>query len=237
MAIPLLPPHPVAFPDPEQAELEPDGLLAAGGALTREWLVTAYANGIFPWFDDDDDYILWWSPSVRAVLTPGNMRVTRSLRKRFRNAGFEATMDTDFAAVIRACSQDRRDQHGTWITPQMQSAYCTLHEAGLAHSVEIWLHGALVGGLYGVSLGRFFFGESMFTREKDASKTAFYMLQKALERWSFRQIDCQMMTPHLASLGVTPLARTDFLANLAENPLSRTRQGKWRLPFDLASVA
>ncbi|XOV81799.1 MAG: leucyl/phenylalanyl-tRNA--protein transferase [bacterium] len=227
-AIPLLPASPVGFPDPRYALTEPDGLVAAGGGLSVQWLLCAYSQGIFPWFDSDDDHVLWWSPSQRAVLTPGHMRVTRSLSKRIRNGGFEVTFDEDFAAVVAGCSGARGAQHGTWITPKMTSAYIDLHHAGYAHSVEAWRQGKLVGGLYGVSLGKLFFGESMFAREKDASKVAFHMLQETLCRWAFELIDCQIMNPHLQSLGVHTMPRDEFLRYLADNAHASTRQGSWQ---------
>ena len=230
-AIPLLPPNPVAFPNPRYALSEPDGLVAAGGALTVPWLLEAYGTGIFPWFDSDEDHILWWSPAQRAVLKPGAMRVTRSLAKRIRNGGFTLTMDTRFAEVMQLCSAPRADQSGTWITGNMQAAYLELHEAGYAHSVEVWLEGALCGGLYGVSLGRVFCGESMFSIAKDASKVAFHALQKQLEAWAFTLIDCQILNPHLASLGVMEIPRAEFLEHLEVNRAHATRRGKW--VFDL----
>ena len=225
--IPLLPSSPVAFPNPECALDEPDGLLAAGGALDTEWLLEGYSRGIFPWFDSDDDHILWWSPSTRAVLVPGRMRVTRSLRKRIKNAGFSFTFDTAFDDVIRACQKPRPYAGGTWITPKMRDAYCELHERGFAHSLEVWLDGDLAGGLYGVSLGAMFFGESMFSHVSDASKVAFFHLQDTLQDLEFALIDCQIMNPHLESMGVVPISRSDFLQILEKNGLAQTRSGKW----------
>ena len=227
-AIPLLPSSPLAFPDPHYALAEPDGLVAAGGGLSVQWLLCAYSQGIFPWFDSDDDHILWWSPAQRAVLKPGAMRLTRSLAKRIRNSGFEVTFDLDFDAVVAGCSGPRGDQHGTWITPKMSAAYSDLHHAGYAHSVEVWHEDKLVGGLYGVSLGKLFFGESMFAGEKDASKIAFFVLQDTLAQWAFDLIDCQIMNPHLASLGVHSMPRDEFLAVLADNEQHPTRQGPWQ---------
>jgi leucyl/phenylalanyl-tRNA--protein transferase len=225
--IPLLPPTPVGFPDPSRALDEPDGLLAAGGALTPEWLIEAYARGIFPWFDSDDEHVLWWSPRERAVLVPGEMHVSKSLRKRITNAGFTHTFDEDFRRVIEACQAPRKDASGTWITENMRDAYTQLHHLGLAHSVEVQLDGELVGGLYGVSLGRLFFGESMFSRANDASKVAFYHLQFQLADWEFLLIDCQLMNPHLERLGVHAMAREEFLEILTGNPLEETRRGRW----------
>ena len=222
-------PDKVGFPDPKLALAEPEGLVAAGGSLTPEWLVEAYALGIFPWFERDEGPIYWWSPPERAVMRPGTMRVTRSLSKRIRNAGFSVSFDECFDSVIEACARSRDVPFGTWITPKMQAAYCELHRCGIAHSVEVWHAEDLVGGLYGVSLGSMFFGESMFSKQADASKIAFYHLEQRLQAWSFSLLDCQMMTPHLASLGVTPMVRADFLALLQRNDLSQTRLGSWRL--------
>ena len=234
--IPYLPPSPVGFPDPHQAVDDPEGLLAAGGDLTVDWLVEAYSRGIFPWFDDDAGPILWWSPAERAVLQPGTMRVTRSLAKRIRNAGFEMTVDHAFAEVIDGCRAPRDGQPGTWITQDMCDAYIALHAAGFAHSLETWLEGELVGGLYGVSLGRMFFGESMFSRANDASKVAFFYLDRLASAWSFDLIDCQMRNPHLSTLGVSTITRDDFLAKLRENDLSQTRIGNWSTFVDLATL-
>jgi leucyl/phenylalanyl-tRNA--protein transferase len=196
-----------------------------------EWLICAYSQGLFPWFDSDQDHVLWWSPASRAVIKPGAMRITRSLSKRIRNSGFTVTFDRDFAAVVTGCSGPRGDQAGTWITPNMFAAYQELHQAGYAHSVEVWHQAELVGGLYGVSLGALFFGESMFAVEKDASKIAFYVLQKTLAQWGFKLIDCQIMNPHLASLGVTSMPRDEFLGILADNESEPTRLGPWQLDW------
>lgn len=228
-ALALLPPTPVGFPDPRQAMTDPDGLLAAGGALTVDWLLEAYAHGIFPWFSEHDPHILWWSPKNRAVLTPGRMHVSRSLRKTLRKTDFTITLDTCFEAVVRACAGPRRYADGTWITTDMAAAYLQLHEAGFAHSIEVSADGVLVGGLYGVSLGRMFFGESMFSHRPSASKVAFYMLQRQLHAWGFSLLDCQIMNPHLHSLGVIEIPRAEFLRRLAANPLAETRRGAWTL--------
>lgn len=225
-----------AFPPLERALTEPNGLLAVGGELTPEWLETAYRHGIFPWFDDDDGPTLWWSPDPRTVLYPDQLRVSRSLAKRLRNGGFTVTYDTAFADVIRACAEPRPGvdgrESGTWITEKMIDAYCRFHGLGLAHSVETWLTDAdgtqtLVGGLYGVSLGRMFFGESMFARATDASKVALWHLcQRAIE-WQFTLIDCQVGNPHLFSLGAVDIPRARFARLVEENAHQPTRRGSW----------
>ena len=213
--LPWLNEHPVTFPSVDIALDDPDGLLAAGGGLSPEWLIEAYRRGIFPWYNDDQP-ILWWSPDPRMVLHPEELRVRRSLAKRLRNGGFRATADQAFDAVIDACAAPRNDGHasGTWITDEMRDAYCDLHREGVAHSVEIWRDDRLVGGLYGVALGPVFFGESMFSREADASKIALVHLARAMAAGGGRLIDCQMHTPHLASLGARGIARSAFIGYL-----------------------
>ncbi len=203
------------FPPVEQAAAEPNGLLAAGGDLSAVRLVEAYGNGIFPWFSEGQP-ILWWSPDPRMVLFPDELKVSRSLAKTLRTTRFEVRADTVFRDVMQNCRMPRRDQAGTWITAPMVEAYCGLHRAGIAHSVETWLDGDLVGGLYGVALGRAFFGESMFMRATDASKVALVTLVRQLERWGFGLVDCQMNTGHLASFGAREIARTDFTRRLRE---------------------
>ena len=203
------------FPPVETALAEPNGLLAMGGDLSLARLLDAYRHGIFPWFNPGEP-ILWWSPDPRMVLVPGEVRVTRSLAKRMRNAGFEVRADTAFAEVMRACAAPREDAPGTWISPAMIAAYTRLFEAGYAHSVETWRDGVLVGGLYGVAIGRMFYGESMFSREPDASKVALVRLARQLQRWEFGLIDCQMETPHLASMGARTMPRAAFTARLSE---------------------
>lgn len=203
------------FPPVESALRDPNGLLAMGGDLSLERLLDAYRHGIFPWFSPGEP-ILWWSPDPRMVLEPQAIRVTRSLAKRIRNGGFELRVDTAFAEVMRACAAPRADAFGTWISPAMVAAYTRLFEAGYAHSVETWHDGRLVGGLYGVAIGRMFYGESMFSREPDASKVALVQLARQLERWGFGLIDCQMETPHLASMGARTMPRAVFTARLAE---------------------
>ena len=231
--IPLLPATPVAFPSPDLAcdgSWGPEGLLAAGGELTVPWLVTAYQHGIFPWFDDDADHILWWSPKERAGVVPGEMRIPRSLKRTLRQFPTSmVTMDVDFAGVVAACAAPRSPNGGTWITERMRSAYINLHNAGLAHSVEVWQEETLIGGLYGVSLGAMFFGESMFSRTSGASKIAFYALNAHLAQAQFALIDCQMMNPHVANLGAQAMPRETFMRWLANNDPAATNRGRWQL--------
>src|SRR5688500_857906 len=202
------------FPPVEFALRDPNGLLAAGADLSPERLIDAYAHGIFPWFGDDDP-LLWWSPDPRMVLSVGELRVARSLRRVIRSGRFVVTMDTAFGEVMAGCAQPRPEQDGTWITAEMTDAYERLAALGFAHSVEAWVDGALAGGLYGVAIGRMFFGESMFTRVSDASKVAFVHLVRQLERWNIPLIDCQMSTQHLASLGAREIPRADFVREVA----------------------
>ena len=214
------------FPPVETALADPNGLLAMGGDLSAERLLDAYRHGIFPWFNPGEP-ILWWSPDPRMVLVPGAVRVTRSLAKRMRNAGFELRVDTAFVEVMRACAAPREGAGGTWISPAMVAAYTRLFDAGYAHSVETWRDGRLVGGLYGVAIGRMFYGESMFSREPDASKVALVRLARQLEAWGFGLIDCQMETPHLASMGARTMPRTAFTARLTELVNLPHRSGPW----------
>ena len=214
------------FPPVETALAEPNGLLAMGGDLSVERLLDAYRHGIFPWFNPGEP-ILWWSPDPRMVLVPGEIRVTRSLAKRMRNAGFEVRLDTAFVEVMRACAAPREGAGGTWISPAMVAAYTRLFDAGYAHSVETWHAGRLVGGLYGVAIGRMFYGESMFSREPDASKVALVRLARQLQHWNFGLIDCQMETPHLASLGAHTMPRAEFTARLAELVNLPHHPGPW----------
>jgi leucyl/phenylalanyl-tRNA--protein transferase len=214
------------FPPVETALVDPNGLLAMGGDLSQARLLDAYRHGIFPWFNPGES-ILWWSPDPRMVLVPGEVRVPRSLDKRMRNAGFETRVDTAFADVMRACAAPRDGESGTWISLPMIAAYVRLFEAGYAHSVETWHDGKLVGGLYGVAIGRMFYGESMFSREPDASKVALVRLARQLQRWGFGLIDCQMETAHLASLGARTMPRAAFTARLAELVNLPHQPGPW----------
>lgn len=203
------------FPPLEQALDEPEGLLAAGGDLSLPRLLAAYARGIFPWYSAGQP-VLWWSPDPREVLDPHEFRRSRSLAKTLRNRGFEISFDRDFAAVVTACAARREHAAGTWITPEMFAAYCELHRQGHAHSVEVRRAGELVGGLYGVLLGRVFFGESMFSRESDASKAALARLVERALACGLAIIDCQMPTAHLRSLGSKPMPRADFSQLVAQ---------------------
>jgi len=217
------PPH--AFPPVVEALDEPNGLLCAGGDLSPRRLLEAYRRGIFPWYSTGQP-ILWWSPDPRAVLLPHELRISRSLAKSLRNRGYETRLDTAFDEVVNRCGDLGLRPEGTWITPAMQAAYRTLHELGHAHSVETWRDGRLVGGLYGVALGRVFFGESMFSRERDASKVALKRLvDLALDR-RYELIDCQVESAHLESLGARKLSRAQFAARL-EGLISTLEPVRW----------
>ena len=229
--IPWLDSH-TPFPPIATALAEPNGLLAAGGDLTPERLIDAYRHGIFPWYSDDQP-LLWWSPDPRMVLFPAELRLTRSLKKRLRRRDYEIRADTSFEQVMRACAEPRPGQQGTWITDDMVNAYCALHAQGLAHSVETWIDGELAGGLYGIALGRMFYGESMFTRATDASKLAFAHLVRQIGRWGFGMIDCQMKTPHLAAFGAHEIPHSEFMRKLRELVNYPGQDGTWRLDNDL----
>ncbi|HWN07511.1 MAG TPA: leucyl/phenylalanyl-tRNA--protein transferase [Steroidobacteraceae bacterium] len=216
---------PSSLPPTSRALTEPNGLLAVGGALTPEWLIHAYRHGVFPWFSAEQP-ILWWAPDPRAVLMPEEFRISRSLARSIGKRGYETRINTAFTAVIEACAGPRRGTPGTWITRDMHKAYVLLHRRGLAHSFETWNEGRLVGGLYGVGLGRAFFGESMFTRETDASKVALARLVSDCRARNVPLIDCQMPSPHLASLGSRNIPRWDFEARLAG--LIDSRAPVWR---------
>jgi len=203
------------FPPDERALHEPNGLLAAGGDLSPAWLLAAYRRGIFPWFSEGEP-ILWWTPDPRLVLVPDELHVSHSLRKTLRRRRFEVKADTAFADVLLACAAPRAGGPGTWITPGMRAAYLRMHELGWAHSVECWVDGRLVGGLYGMAIGRVFFGESMFARETDASKVALAHLARLLAERGYGMIDCQMTTAHLLSLGAREVPRARFTAALRQ---------------------
>ncbi len=197
-----------------EALQEPPGLLAAGGDLSAQRLIRAYSRGIFPWFNPGQP-ILWWSPDPRMVLFPNALHVPHSLLRVMRRPDYEVRVDTAFETVVRACGAPRAGQEGSWITGEMVEAYTALHRLGLAHSIETWIDGKLAGGLYGVSLGRVFYGESMFARVSDASKIAFVHLVRQLQRWQFELIDCQMNTSHLARFGAAEIPRDEFMRLLA----------------------
>ena len=215
------------FPPVSKALASPNGLLCAGGDLSPARIVDAYSRGIFPWFSDGDP-ILWWSPDPRMVLFPGELKVSRSLRKTLARGAFETRFDTAFRRVMQECAQPRDGQGGTWILPEMVEAYTALHEQGFAHSVESWRDGELVGGLYGVALGKVFFGESMFTRATDASKVALAALVERLRADGFGMIDCQQATGHLASLGARAIPREEFVKRLREGIGPEPAGVRWR---------
>lgn len=229
---------PSSFPDVRRALRHPNGLLAVGGDLSPERLLSAYRRGIFPWFGEGDP-ILWWSPDPRTVLYPNEIRISRSLRKRLRRRALGVSMDRCFGAVIRACAAPRDAEGGTWIIPRMVTAYEALHRLGWAHSVEVWDGDRLAGGLYGVALGRAFFGESMFSRTDDASKVALVHLCERLSMWGFGLIDCQMRTEHLIRLGAREIPRGQFVAQLdrlcpVPGPTGSWDQGDTLFPDGLA---
>jgi leucyl/phenylalanyl-tRNA---protein transferase len=220
------------FPPVNMAMREPNGLLAAGGDLLPERMLEAYRHGIFPWFSDEDP-ILWWSPDPRMVLFPQEFKVSKSLLKTLRSRHYEVRTDTAFEQVMRACALPRAGQNGTWIQEDIIDAYGRLHHMGLAHSVETWIDGQLCGGLYGVSLGHMFYGESMFSHKTDTSKIALAHLTAQLKRWEFGMIDCQMNTPHLASLGAREISRTQFVTQLQELIHYPNIASPWRFDHDL----
>lgn len=215
----------LAFPPPDHAD--PSGLLAVGGDLRPERLLLAYRLGIFPWYEEGQP-ILWWSPDPRLILQPQELHISRRLRQTLKKGDFQVTFDRAFSSVIEACAiVPRRGQRGTWITPAMKDAYIRLHRLGYAHSAESWLDGDLVGGVYGVSLGRCFFGESMFFRRRDASKVAFATLVERLKAWEFHLVDAQVTTRHLISLGAKEIPRSVFLKRLKKALSFPTIPGKW----------
>lgn len=219
-------PDSLDFPPVDQAFKDPPGLLAAGGDLRPDRLLAAYARGIFPWYDDDSP-ILWWSPDPRMVLSPGEVHVSRSLAKLIRQDRYRITMDTAFTDVIHRCAGLRADREGTWITEEMQAAYRQLHRMGHAHSVEVWQADRLVGGLYGIAMGKLFFGESMFSLVPNASKIAFVALARQLQLWEFALIDCQMPTGHLKSLGAHEMSRAAFQDELRRWCVNEMQPEQW----------
>lgn len=219
--IPWLADNSLEFPPLRQALEEPDGLLAAGGDLSSARLLAAYRQGIFPWYNPGEP-ILWWSPDPRCVLLPDSLHLSRSLRKRLRRNDYQVTLDQAFESVVRACAAPRQKQAGTWISDDILTAYLNLHHQGVAHSIEIWMDGELAGGLYGLAIGSVFFGESMFSRQRDASKIGFAWCVSQLKHWGYRLIDCQVYSDHLASLGAVEIPRSEFarwLEHLCDQPL------------------
>ncbi len=227
---------PVTFPPTHLALQEPNGLLAIGGNLTPEWLLHAYSKGIFPWFNPEEP-ILWWSPNPRSVLFIDKLKIKRSLRKTIQkhhnNQTITVTLDQDFSGVMKACANaPRKDQAGTWITPAMLSAYTSLHQSGHAHSVEVWQNDQLVGGLYGIAIGKMFFGESMFSHITDGSKIALVALSMQLKAWGFRLIDTQIESEHLNSLGAMNISREQFETHINLQMLHSFKAQKWQLSID-----
>ena len=228
--------QPVTFPPSNLAMKDPDGLLAVGGDLTAEWLLQAYSKGIFPWFNPGEP-ILWWTPNPRSVLFIDQLKIHKSLRKtinkQIKSSDFRVSFDTDFTGVMQACSEvPRAGQDGTWITDEMLAAYSALHKAGHAHSVEVWHQDELVGGLYGVAIGKMFFGESMFAKQNDASKIALVALALQLKQWGFDLIDTQVETPHLNSLGAELISREQFEHFISQLTKNAFPAKKWQLDPD-----
>ena len=221
------------FPPTELALEDPNGLLAIGGDLHPERIIKAYRQGIFPWYSDNQP-ILWWSPNPRAVLFPEQIKISRSLEKTIKRAPYTITLDKDFTGVIQGCSEPRKDSDDTWITPAMQAAYIRLHHLGIAHSVEAWLGDTLVGGLYGLAIGRVFFGESMFSRATNASKIAFAHLVKQLEIWDYKLIDCQVSSDHISSLGSIDIPRQQFQKLLNELIDKQPKTHSWTFDKDFS---
>ena len=213
MSIPYLDPSVINFPNPKSALKDPNGLLAVGGALSKDWLLEAYNQGIFPWYEDGQP-ILWWTPDPRLTLIPDQFRASKSLRKLVKKQIFKVTFNQCFSEVLEGCKTSTRSLEGTWITNEMVEAYTSLYHCDVAHSVEVWHSGSLVGGLYGIALGKVFFGESMFSEVDNASKVALLYLALHLKEWGFELIDCQVRSEHLLSLGATEISRSEFMAKL-----------------------
>jgi len=233
--LPWLSEDDTGFPDLESAMEEPNGLLAVGGDLSVERLTQAYRNGIFPWYDDDQP-ILWWSPDPRMVMVPGQLTISRSLKKLIRKCRFEITMDNCFDEVIANCAAPRHETPGTWITREMQQAYISLHRHDIAHSVEVWCDSQLVGGLYGIAIGQAFFGESMFSLEDNASKVALVYLSKQLQLWGFGLIDCQIASQHLENFGATEIPRRQFQQRLINYRDKEGKSGPWKMGLGAKEV-
>ncbi len=230
MEIPWLDTEQLSFPDINLALQEPNGLLAVGGDLSGERLVSAYQAGVFPWYEEGQP-ILWWSPNPRCVLFPSRVHISRSMRKLMRTDRFEIRCDTAFADVIERCAAPRSYTDGTWITSAMKAAYIDLHNQGIAHSIEVWENNELQGGLYGLAIGRVFFGESMFSRVASASKLALVSLCRQLEQWDYPIIDCQVDNPHLRSMGAEMLPRQQFAEYLARFATGGGQEQPWRISW------
>ncbi|MBZ0333771.1 leucyl/phenylalanyl-tRNA--protein transferase [Marinobacter sp. JH2] len=228
-SLPWIEPDKLWFPPAEEALDDPDGLLAVGGDLSADRLQLAYRNGIFPWFSDDQP-ILWWSPNPRCVLIPGKIHVSRSLRRTLNQQRFRITSDQCFGRIIRLCASIRAE--GTWITDEMIDAYSELHRLGIAHSIEVWnQNGDLAGGMYGVALGRCFFGESMFSLETNASKALMVHLAHQLEEWGYELMDCQVESSHLLSMGATTVSRPQFLSILKTCVDAKPKESGWKFTW------
>ena len=228
MPVPYLNPDVIAFPDVKNALTDPNGLLAAGGDLSESWLIAAYRRGIFPWYEDGQP-ILWWSPDPRLSLVPEQFRMSRSLRKLVKKKIYRVSFNQDFIGVIKGCRTNIRKSQGTWITNEMVNAYTELYDSGIAHSVEVWSSKKLVGGLYGVSLGKIFFGESMFSEVDNASKIALLYLTVHLKEWGYKLIDCQVDSDHLESLGASRISRSQFLDILDKFITKDEKEGSWHV--------
>lgn len=219
---------------PPATETNPEGLLAIGGKLSEDWLLTAYANGLFPWFNPGEP-ILWWSPDPRCVIFPDKVHISKSMHRVLNNSEIEFRLDTNFESVIRHCANvDRKDENGTWITDEMIDAYSKLYDIGMAHSAELYRGDELIGGLYGVSIGSVFFGESMFSMEKNASKVVLIRLCAWLQKRGFELFDCQIFSPHLARMGAEEMSRVEFLRRLESGLEKPTIRGKWDATNDFS---
>src|SRR5690554_113499 len=226
ISLPWLTDDSLAFPPLSEALQDPDGLLAAGGDLRPERLIAAYRAGIFPWYEAGQP-ILWWSPNPRTVIEPGQVHISRSMRKLLNRRPFTVSTDRAFSRVMRACAAPRAAYSGTWITDDMLDAYQHLHRLGVAHSVEVWQQEQLVGGLYGIALGKVFFGESMFSRTSNASKCGFILLAHHLHQWGFQLIDCQVASEHLSSLGASDISRQQFVNLLQQAIPHHSHHSAW----------
>ena len=217
-----------SFPPVNEALTDPDGLLAVGGQLTVDRLLEAYKNGIFPWYSNNQP-ILWWSPNPRTILYPGQIHISRSLKKTINRKNFTITCDQAFEQVIKACSMPRSDDNGTWLMPEMIDAYIKLHHHNYAHSVECWQDDNLVGGLYGIAIGRVFFGESMFSRISDASKICLVKLSAYLQEWNYDLIDCQVQSDHLLRMGAVQITREKFMSDLEHSCSMAPSRQSWNV--------